>query len=320
MHGVGKKGHSNRNQRRAREHRHVREVRQLVNMQTSKGTQIKLTLTYDEVARWIQRGHNAAREPQATKDIEDYDSEMEAAVQKNIEDERAQWHIPRLGNMKEDRPDGVFRLMGGQLNSAATTRTRDRHITDLDRIIQKWDVQGGGFSEVGVNWSGLPRTQQLDSWFRASHKEVRTSTAHNKNESKSIGQPGGMGLFACKELMQYIHSSSANTRKLGRWNSWSVYVDSNHRMRIVVAYQIGTNKTGEKTIYRQHKRHILQRGLGINLEPRELFQNDFLQAITEWKAQGERIIVFIDMNEHVLTGKLAQEFFKLGLIEATHMQ
>ena len=160
-------------------------------MQTSKGTQIKLTLTYDEVARWIQRGHNAAREPQATKDIEDYDSEMEAAVQKNIEDERAQWHIPRLGNMKEDRPDGVFRLMGGQLNSAATTRTRDRGITDLDRIIQKWDVQGGGFSEVGVNWSGLPRTQQLDSWFWASHEEVRTSMAHNKNESKSVGQPGG---------------------------------------------------------------------------------------------------------------------------------
>ena len=87
-----------------------------------------------------------------------------------------------------------------------------------------------------------------------------------------------------------------------------------------MAYQVGTNKTGEKTIYCQHKRHILQRGLGINLEPRELFQNDFLHAITELKAQGERIIVFIDMNEHVLTGKLAQEFFKLGLIKATHMQ
>ncbi len=118
--------------------------------------------------------------------------------------------------MKEDRPDGVFRLMGGQLNSAATTRMKDRRITDLDRIIQKWDVQEGGFSEVGVNWSGLPRTQQLDSWFWASHKEARTSTTHNKNESKSIRQPGGIGLFACKELMQYIRSSSTNTRKLGR--------------------------------------------------------------------------------------------------------
>jgi hypothetical protein len=76
MHGVGKKGHSNKNQRRAQEHRHVREVRQLVNMQTSKGTRIKPTLTYNKVARGIQRGHNTAQEPQATEDIEDYDSEM----------------------------------------------------------------------------------------------------------------------------------------------------------------------------------------------------------------------------------------------------
>jgi hypothetical protein len=216
------------------------------------------------------------QEPQTTENIEEYYLEMEAAVQKNIEDKRAQWHIPCHGKMKEDRPNGVFRLLGGQLNSAATARTRDRCITDLDRIINKWDVQGGGFLEVGINWSCLPRTQQLDSWFRASHEEVCTSMAHNKNENKSIGQPGGIGLFACKEQMQYICSSSGNTRKLGRWNCWSVYADSNHRTRIVVAYLVSTNKSGEKTIYCQHKRHILKKGLGINLEPRELFQKDLL--------------------------------------------
>ncbi len=90
--------------------------------------------------------------------------------------------------MKEDRPNGVFRLLGGQLNSGATPRMRDRRITDLDRIIKKWDIQGGGFPEVGINWSCLPRTQQLDSCFSASHKEVRTSMAHNKNENESIGK------------------------------------------------------------------------------------------------------------------------------------
>ncbi len=63
--------------------------------------------------------------------------EMEAAVQKNIEDKKARWHIPCHGNMKEDRPDSVFRLLGGQLNNAATARMRDRCITDLDRIIKK---------------------------------------------------------------------------------------------------------------------------------------------------------------------------------------
>jgi hypothetical protein len=95
---------------------------------------------------------------------------MEAAVQKNIKDERAQWHIPCHGNMKEDRPDGVFRLLGGQLNSAATARTRDRCITDLDRIIKsmgrtRWRVLGGGDKLVlpsqntaaGLMVSSIPR-------------------------------------------------------------------------------------------------------------------------------------------------------------------
>jgi hypothetical protein len=66
---------------------------------------------------------------------------------------------------------------------------------------KNWDVQDRGFSEVGINWSCLPRTQQLESWFQVFHKEVHTSMAHNKNENKSIGQPGGIGLFPCKELM-----------------------------------------------------------------------------------------------------------------------
>ncbi len=149
---------------------------------------------------------------------------------------------------------------------------------------------------------------------------MHTSTAHNKNENKSVGQLGGIGLFAFKELMQYIRSSSGNTRKLGRWNSWSVYADSNHHTRMVVAYQVGMKKSGKKPIYCQHKCHILEKGLRINLEPRELFQKDLLRAISEWQAQEEQIIVFIDMNEHVLTGTLAQEFFRLGMVEATHTQ
>jgi hypothetical protein len=99
---------------------------------------------------------------------------------------------------------------------------------------------------------------------------------HNKNENESVGQPGGIGLFACKELMQYICSSSGDTSKLGRWNSWSVNADSNHHTRIVVAYQVSANKSDKKIIYRQHKHHILEKGLGINLESRELFQKDLL--------------------------------------------
>jgi hypothetical protein len=43
-----------------------------------------------------------------------------------------------------------------------------------------------------------------------------------------------------------------------------------------------------------------------------------MAAITKWKERGERLIIFIDMNEHILHGALRREFFQLGLQEATH--
>jgi hypothetical protein len=51
---------------------------------------------------------------------------------------------------------------------------------------------------------------------------------------------------------------------------------------------------------------------------RELFQADILAAITRWIKSGNRIILFIDMNEHILTGNLPKELLRLDLQEVTH--
>jgi hypothetical protein len=45
---------------------------------------------------------------------------------------------------------------------------------------------------------------------------------------------------------------------------------------------------------------------------------NFIAQLQVWKRQGDRLLVFIDMNEHVLRGCLATLLFKMGLLEATH--
>ncbi len=57
---------------------------------------------------------------------------------------------------------------------------------------------------------------------------------------------------------------------------------------------------------------------GLLGNPRELFQANILAAITRWIKSSDRIILFIDMNEHILTGNLPRELLPLGLQEATH--
>jgi hypothetical protein len=51
---------------------------------------------------------------------------------------------------------------------------------------------------------------------------------------------------------------------------------------------------------------------------RELFQANIIASITRWIESGNRLILFIDINKHILSGNLSQEFLHLGLQEATH--
>jgi hypothetical protein len=82
---------------------------------------------------------------------ENYDSDIENMERSRAVNEAACWFVPRLGNMTQDRPEEVFQLAGGNLNSTSSKDVR-RKISDIHCILETWDVQGGGFSEVGIDW------------------------------------------------------------------------------------------------------------------------------------------------------------------------
>ncbi len=44
-----------------------------------------------------------------------------------------------------------------------------------------------------------------------------------------------------------------------------------------------------------------------------------MSAISRWIEHGDKILLFINMNEHIITGHLAKAFHHLGLLEATHL-
>ncbi len=136
----------------------------------------------------------------------------------------------------------------------------------------------------------------------------------NENVS-SVHQQGRIALFAGKELRQYIKSSSKDFRHLGRWNSWLILADPSHQTRVIVAYQVGASKPkGIMTIYQQHLRHIQTNRLGTN--PKQLFQNNLIRALKKWISHGERILLLMDINEHIISGSLEQELQWLGLVKA----
>jgi hypothetical protein len=207
--------------------------------------------------------------------------------------------------MPQDRPEGVFQLLGGNLNSASSRNVCNCKISDILRLIETWDVQCGGFSEVGLERRNISCSKQLNSWFRSGTDTYCTLVANNHQEyvPTSIWQQGGIALFAGKEVWQYISCTEKDFRDLGRWNLRVIQLDPSHRTRLVVAYQVGQAwQSGIQTIYQQHARYMSCPGLLGT--PRELFQADIISSITRWVKKGDRIILFIDMNNHILTGNL----------------
>ena len=130
------------------------------------------------------------------------------------------WHVPEFGGMQEDKPQGVFRLMGGQINSASTKEVRDRKIAQIERVWDRFEVDMSGFQELGQNWSKYPSSYRLASWFKATWS-VKAHTAHNTNPGENIGkyQPGGCGMVAKGLIQQYVRNSCSDFQNLGRWDS-----------------------------------------------------------------------------------------------------
>jgi hypothetical protein len=153
------------------------------------------------------------------------------------------------------RPDGVFRLLGGQMNSAASTETRIRKTRDSVWICQEFEVQGGALSEVRVNWSTFPSLANLASWLCDDIPDIQTHEANNRHDRVAHYQPKGTATFAGGELVRYMKQKGANFCGLGRWCSSLFYSNPNHRTRVVVAYNVGRQSPKRlKSIYQQQLR------------------------------------------------------------------
>jgi hypothetical protein len=104
--------------------------------------------------------------------------------------------------MTQDRPEGEFQLLGGNLNSTLLHGVLNCKISDILCLIETWDVQCGGFSEVGIEWQNISHAKQFDSWFCSRADTYHTSVANNCQENipTSIRQQRGIALFAGKEV------------------------------------------------------------------------------------------------------------------------
>ena len=103
---------------------------------------------------------------------------------------------------------------------------------------------------------------------------------------------------------------------LGRW-VWQLYRGKhNRRLRVVTAYRPCDKKGGPGlyTTFRQHRDYFNKKGEG-NKDPRRQILIDLAKDVSQWHADGEQVVVYMDCNEDVRSQNIKQWADLCGLRE-----
>ncbi len=215
--------------------------------------------------------------------------------------------VPQIGTLSTLRPEGVWRLMYCQVNCLGLTANNNQKAQQIADLIQTYEIDSALLCEVGIDWLFGHRKSRLQDYFDPlMDRECRTITAFNEHSPHvSRAQQGGTAILLTHSLLEYSRQCDNDFRKLGRWSSCILSHNPTHRTRLVVAYCPGKSKPkGPKTVYRQHMNYIhLQ---GWETTPYDLFVKDILSQLRRWRKSGDRIILCMDANEHILKGPIAR--------------
>ena len=65
------------------------------------------------------------------------EQEMRELVAQQIESHKNEWHVARLGDMTKNQPQGVFRIMAGNVNNMSMPVNRDEKIARAHSMYRK---------------------------------------------------------------------------------------------------------------------------------------------------------------------------------------
>ena len=158
----------------------------------------------------------------------------------------------------------------------------------------------------------------LDCLFRTdvSAKSVR---GYNRHDNKHRGQEGGTAIVAINQATSLVASCGVDVTDLGRWSWMILETQPGHRTRIVSAYQPCANRRGGyASCYSQQRAYHKEQG--DNRCPRLLFRLQLIKQLEEWRNDGDRILLMMDANEHILHGQFTSllKKNKIDLSEIVH--
>jgi hypothetical protein len=252
----------------------------------------------EEIIRAIKEGEE--------KDGED--SGLAATVEQNqvmaaVKEGLLQIH----GLAPNTKQHGIFRIMGENCNGLNNSIRGNGKIAKALDIKEELNVDCLLYCEHRLNFKHKENKNDLKQMFQRE-LACPALAAHNVHEGKTAGrvQEGGTGSICFGEATGYVKKTGRDSEGLGRW-CWILFSGAHgHKTRVVTAYNPCKNKNvNSGTTYQQQRRYFITKRKDLTC-PNILFRQHLTKQIKEWRAEGDRIILFLDHNEHVTNGPLGR--------------
>jgi len=112
---------------------------------------------------------------------------------------------------------------------------------------------------------------------------------------------GGTGIVSCGELESFVRAdlSGMDTRGLARWSYMTFSDQDGHLTTVIVGYNpCRTTASHTSSSYQLHKAYFTMAEKDMTC-PCRRFEADLIAILRLWCSEGRRIIVGLDMNDHV---------------------
>jgi hypothetical protein len=247
----------------------------------------------EEMEEIIKKQQEEEGNVETDEGIADAQVSEQKAVKEVMEEGLLQPHrIP-----PNSKQDGIFRHLCENPNGLNNQITGNQKLGKAIDIKDELDADGLLFCEHRFN---LRHRDNKNNFKQMFQREVTCRAVAANNVYQNVGrvQEGGTGMVAFGESTGFITKTGRDPYGLGRW-CWTLYRGSEgQNTRVVVAYNACKNlKTDSWTTYQQQRQYFITKRKDLSC-PNKLFRQHIVHHLKKWHEEGDRIILFMDHNEH----------------------
>ena len=207
------------------------------------------------------------------------------------------------------KPPNTIRLELGNVDNIAASKAAHSSRFLIDQMMQ-YIPDLYMITEMGLN---LPRVPAGDSWAERTRGILPRQTyqlAYNRHDIQNQHPylPGGTGMIALHEAQPRVVEKGVDDSGLGRWTWMRIQGKHGHFTRVLSAYRPCKSTATLGTVYRQQLTYWSSKGEFAC--PLDLFDKHLEALLGEWKESGDHIVVGIDANEDIRTGKIQKMLTK----------